>query len=129
MSLASKTSTSYAISGYLKTLTSGDTELTIAGKVKEVEDFLALLSKKATIKLEKEAEKDLMVSVGFELIIQNNVEHRTVEASDSATSREKQLQLELDKLKRNYESIQRSKLWRYSLPIRKIMNVVKRNSK
>lgn len=110
--------------GYLENLDNGDISMVIAGTDKtEVENFINICkqgSEKSLVNKVVESDWDKPVKIGFEIMNGKPDEIQELEKEKERIEQEKQ------RLDKKYNRLLNSRIWRYSYPIRFVLDGVKR---
>ncbi len=118
------------LNGFVKNLANGNVHIVVAGRKGEVEAFTTLLDQsppqKAKIKEIKKEEWKKPVKFGFEVLVDENIHLNEIDKLQK--ERDKAIR-ERNSFKREYNKLKQSRIWRYTLPIRKLGDTLKGSQK
>ncbi|WP_088032419.1 acylphosphatase [Evansella clarkii] len=115
------------LSGHIKYLKNGKAEVVVSGTEEALEDFKRLItkqsSKKAKVKNVVEKEWNKPIKIGFEIISNNSVDQadETQELEKEirkVTQDKKELKQKADIYKKKYNAVIKSRIWRFTKPVR-----------
>ncbi|WP_078594233.1 acylphosphatase [Evansella clarkii] len=119
-----KKALSLKINGYVKNLKNGKVVIFAAGRKENIHTFTDIINnqspKKAKVRKVKESDGNKPVKVGFEII-------QTEEKPGGKwiSKENEMLRKELEQTQKKYENMKNSNSWRYTVPVRKVADLLK----
>ena len=118
------------IHGFAENKKRGELSVVVAGTKKQLEEFVAIIHadkpSKAIVDGIDELSWDCPVKVGFEILTEKVNQQNLESKYKEEQSKLKKIKKDYEKVKKQLKAIEKSKIWIYTSPLRKIVRKIKR---